>query len=265
MSEDNLTQNRDARFGRPEVYRALFEKYSGHSGGGLTHWLEFFLRRLDPFPGQQRVNFIEVPSVRKVIDSGTAFDGTFGEQKLISTLAEWERPDAQNLQHHADKFRRLLEFVRAVLEDSTVELQIPYRRDTIHVVKDGKTLPIERLGTGVHQVVMLAAAATVADSSVVAIEEPETNLHPSSQKKLIRYLGEQTSNQYFITTHSAHILDAVPAAVFQVELVEGVTRLTAVSTSTHRFSAVEDLGYRASDLIQSPIVIWVEGPSDRIF
>ncbi len=252
-------------YGPQEIYAEIFNKYSGYRGGGVPGWVEYFNKAIDPFSRIQSVRFVEIPSARKVIDSGTAFDGTFGDKKIIHTIAEWERPDIQNLQGHSEKFERLLQFARTVLEDPEVSLQIPYQRDTIHVIKDGKTLPIERLGTGIHQVVMIAAAATVVEDSVVAIEEPETNLHPSLQRKLTRYLNEETTNQYFITTHSAHILDAAPAAVFHVSLVDGLTRLSRIGSANHRFSAVEDLGYRASDLIQTPIVVWVEGPSDRVY
>ncbi len=38
-----------------------------------------------------------------------------------------------------------------------------------------------------------------------------------------------------------------------------------VSSAAQRFSVCTDLGYRASDLVQSNCIIWVEGPSDRIY
>jgi hypothetical protein len=38
-----------------------------------------------------------------------------------------------------------------------------------------------------------------------------------------------------------------------------------IESDSERFKAVRDLGHSASELVQSRYVIWVEGPSDRVF
>jgi hypothetical protein len=45
----------------------------------------------------------------------------------------------------------------------------------------------------------------------------------------------------------------------------GDSRVRSVLTAAQRVEIVDDLGHRASDLIQANAVIWVEGPSDRIY
>ncbi len=123
-----------------------------------------------------------------------------------------------------------------------------------------------RLGTGIHQVVIFAVAATVAEESIICIEEPEVNLHPRLQRKLLEYLQQQTNNQYFISTHSASLLDAQGVSIFHVSMGEdGASAVDTLAEVGTRAKVCFDLGYKASDLVQANSIVWVEGPSDRIY
>ena len=151
------------------------------------------------------------------------------------------------------------------MENRSVEIEIPYERDMILIHMDNKTLPLESLGTGVHEVVILAAAATLLENTILCVEEPELHLHPLLQKKLVKYLADSTNNQYFFTTHSAHLLDAVESEIFHVTQFDGSSSVIAIASTKERSSICNDLGYKASDILQANCVIWVEGPSDRIY
>ena len=53
--------------------------------------------------------------------------------------------------------------------------------------------------------------------------------------------------------------------MFHVQWNGEDSTLAAAASRSQRVSLCADLGYRASDLLQANAVIWVEGPSDRIY
>jgi hypothetical protein len=85
------------------------------------------------------------------------------------------------------------------------------------------------------------------------------------QKKLLSYLSAKTENQYFITTHSAALMDTPKAEVYHIRLGETGSSVEHSTSDEHRVAVCEDLGYHPSDLLQANCIIWVEGPSDRIY
>jgi predicted ATP-dependent endonuclease of OLD family len=204
-----------------------------------------------------------IPAIRKIGSQNTPPNG-FGGDGIIDRLARLQNPGASD-QANRKLFENITNFFRTVVDRPNAEIEIPYERDTIVVHMDGKALRVESLGSGIHEVIIIASAATVLSNCIVCIEEPELHLNPILQKKLMRYLSEFTTNQYFISTHSAALMDTPDVEIYHIKLENGCSVVEHVTSDKQRSYVCEDLGYHPSDLIQANCIIWVEGPSDRLY
>lgn len=269
-----LKQHQDPRLeeldSTPEdVLDALYEqiKGMGFSRANPEERVESMKREIAKHFDRQlseEIPFVRlVPQFRKIDDTG---DYTLSGTGVTKLLATWQVPEIGQEGLRA-KFDTVQNLVRTLLERPEVQLQIPASRREIIVEEPHLRLPLESHGTGIHQLIILAIAALSEDNALFGIEEPEIHLHPVLQRRFFKFLREETgNNRYIITTHSqTMIAPAEDVDVIHLKMVEGVTIPTRITTDAQALEALEDLGIRASDLLQANAVIWVEGPSDRIY
>jgi predicted ATP-dependent endonuclease of OLD family len=107
---------------------------------------------------------------------------------------------------------------------------------------------------------------------IFGFEEIENNIHPSLLRRLSEFIYQysQTHNfSYFMTTHSNVLIDQFSrredAQIIHVTQNEGVSTTRTVKTYIDNNGVLDDLDVRASDILQANGIIWVEGPSDRIY
>lgn len=107
---------------------------------------------------------------------------------------------------------------------------------------------------------------------IFAFEELENNLHPSLQRRLLQYLIDFTKKSgctLFITTHSNVVIDVFSsedcAQILHVKHDGESALVDTVGTHIEKCGILDDLDFRASDVLQANGVLWVEGPTDRIY
>jgi len=193
----------------------------------------------------------------------------FNGNYLVSRLGDMKSP-VEGKHAEKKKFLEIQQMVRELLHNDEIELDIVHSGTPKLMIEDKSTelrLPIESYGTGLHELVILAAATKLFSNCVFCIEEPEIHMHPGLQKEFVKFINDDESeNIYIISTHSNAFIDTIKnPMIFHVRLVNGDTVVNTVKNTADTLHAIHDLGVKASDILQTNGIIWVEGPSDQIY
>lgn len=192
------------------------------------------------------------------------FDETLIESELLQALNYIMMPEAE-------------------YENIRVQ-QVNYQGTTCWEVflqeKGMQRVPLSKTGSGLKTIVLVLLNLLVIPKLeeysgcklVYGFEELENNLHPALQRRLFEYLYDIATEKdiiLYLTTHS-HIainafFDKEEAKLFHVIKDKGIARIKEIGTHIDKTEILDDLDVKASDLLQSNGIIWVEGPSDRIY
>jgi len=154
---------------------------------------------------------------------------------------------------------------------------IPKLKDRqIHIkLGDERERPLAHLGDGIQSVIICTYLAFVeTQPTVFLIEEPEMYLHPGFQRKLLRFFLGRQEHQFFLTTHSNHLLDMqadhLGVSIFRVTKTPGSStpsepEFEVAPVAGGDRSVLDDLGVLNSSVFLVNCTIWVEGITDRLY
>ena len=141
-------------------------------------------------------------------------------------------------------------------------------------------VPLSKSGSGIKTIILVLLNLLVIpllkdyrnQKIIYGFEELENNLHPAMQRKLFDYIynfAVKKNTYIFLTTHS-HIAintfyDKEEANIYHVVKEGKNSYIKRIESYMDKTEILNDLDIKASDILQSNGIIWVEGPSDRIY
>lgn len=222
------------------------------------------------------IEAIDIFKDRTVKDYFLEKNAINSEKNIITTGYLLYKLLAEHLLGEPEKRRLIKEYEKLIGQEffggEEVTLIPEIKRDTVAVkIGNEKQFPIYDLGDGLQQIIIITSAAFLnSEPSMFFIEEPENCLHPGFLRKLAMFLLEHTEHQYFIATHSNHLLDLGDDRddVFIHRLSKTVdesgTKFSIKECSKDR-EILTDLGVKPSSVYLANCTIWVEGITDRLY
>lgn len=211
----------------------------------------------------------------------------FQAQRLVSAIHRFERHDlldpvgsslpAALLTMQGERprdFDALKDHFKAVIPEITNLTVIPVKDGNIDVriwspafapAGQEVSFSLSECGTGVGQVLAILQVAMTPTPMIIAIDEPNSFLHPGAAKQLLKILSLYR-NQYIITTHSSDIVSSVSSqTVNLVQKVggESIVRQLDVALVDDAKRVLSELGVSFSDVFGAEKIVWVEGETEQ--
>lgn len=158
----------------------------------------------------------------------------------------------------------------------------------VFLYENDNRFPLSKMGSGLKTIILVLLNLLVIplisiehstlgkndeyNNIIFAFEELENNLHPALQRRLFEYLYHfsiENDTTILLTTHS-HVAinmfsDKKEAQLYHVIKEKGKSSINKVEDYITKCEILQDLDVRASDLFQANGIIWVEGPSDKVY
>lgn len=185
------------------------------------------------------------------------------ENELLNALSEIYGEDAT--------FSR----IQAQMDPSTKEYEI-----FLEEKKKGERISLSDSGSSLKTILLVLINIILipefykknTSNYIFAFEELENNLHPSLQRRLLLYLlkiVQRYNCTFFLTTHSNIFIDVFShqenSQILHIKHDGEKAVVENVRTHIEKCNILDDLDFRASDVLQANGVLWVEGPTDRIY
>jgi ABC-type cobalamin/Fe3+-siderophores transport system ATPase subunit len=201
-----------------------------------------------------------VGAFRNALNTGATdyYDLKVGTQ-FVEQWDEWKNgPDKSKngrIQEATADIQRILGF-------ESLEVNASSDRTTLQVFVDRRPYRLYELGSGLAQFIVTFGAVVTRQPSIVLIDEPELNLHPSLQVDFLTSLGKYAKHGVWFSTHSIGLARTVADLVYAVQRPMGWSVVAPLSSTKNYALFLGEMSFTAFRELGFEKVLLVEGPSE---
>lgn len=198
---------------------------------------------------------------RNALNIGTAspyYDIDIGEA-FISTWNDW-KTGANKVANKA--ITRVTEDIRKIFGFKQLDIAASIPLKTLSLTIDDKPYKLAETGAGLAQFILVFGNAVIKKPTMILIDEPELNLHPSLQIDFLTSLGSYARESVVFATHAIGLARSVGDHIYSCMRLDGVSRVRAFEQTPSYAEFLGEMGYSTFRELGAETVLLVEGTTD---
>ena len=205
---------------------------------------------------------IYIGPFRNVINVGGT-ENYFDIQVGQHFVASWRRFQAGNIKRHHELIDRLTEDIRRIFRFGRLQILPSEDGTTMQLMIDGKSFKLTEIGSGMAQFILVLANAATKDPSLILIDEPELNLHPSLQLDFLTTLSTYSTHGVIFATHSMGLARAAADRIYSFRpLPDGGSQVRELEATPRLAEFIGELSFSGYQELGFDRILLVEGKHD---
>ena len=238
--------------------------WEGNSGTLLTPNRKYYFKLILDF-FRDLSQCIYIGSFRNILNSGN--ENKYKDINIgIQFVEDWYKCKIGDRGvDKADMITALSKKIRQIFKFESLEINKADK--TLQLIINHKHYLLTEVGSGIAQFIIVLFSAAIKQPSYVLIDEPELNLHPSLQLKLLNALGSYSTQGVVFATHSIGLARSIAEKKYSVTMKEdGKSIVKDFGDCGSLFELIGELNFSAHRDIGYEGLLLVEGPTElRIF
>lgn len=190
--------------------------------------------------------------------SGDHFDMKIGTS-FIDLWSEWK---TSGVKAKTLAINQVTDEIRTLFEFDQLEINASTSLKTLIVTINGHSYRLNELGSGLSQFIMVLGNAAVSRPSILLLDEPETNLHPSLQIDFLLSVVNYSRHGCIFSTHSIGLARSVADRIYSFQRRANTTTVRPFEATPNYVEFIGELSFSAFKELGVERVLLVEGVND---
>ena len=197
---------------------------------------------------------------RNVLNQGASqyYDLTIGTA-FVQMWDQWKNGDSRSNNH---AIKRVENAIGHLFGYDRLEINPSSNRTRLRVFINGQSFDLQDQGSGLAQFVLAFGSAATRQPSIILIDEPESNLHPSLQIDFLATLGTFASDGVLFSTHSIGLARSVAEQIYSLQRRGSRTILRQYDETPNLIEFAGEMSFSAFREFGYDRLLLVEGPTD---
>jgi energy-coupling factor transporter ATP-binding protein EcfA2 len=174
----------------------------------------------------------------------------------------WNNWKTSGIKAQTRAIAKVTEDIRTLFEFGQLEINSSGPLKTLVVGIDNQTYRLAELGSGLAQFVMVLGNAATTQPSLVLIDEPETNLHPSLQIDFLLTLAQYASYGCIFSTHSVGLARSVADRIYSIQKGQNGPIVRPFEQTPNYLQFLGELSFSTFKELGHDTLLLVEGVND---